>query len=1398
MFHSTHRLYALVVAILIVSFSPTVTAQQAPNGWIQDQSWLFLGPLGNGNGCNPNAGMDLNWIAPFEIAEIAPEDNDVIDIDFGLAQSTEWNGAPGQPTWLSADSMGLAGGNDVINYLTMFEGQGFPATEQMAFAATYITYLGEESIIVEFCTASDDSIKVWLNNSEVNTVGACRGTAGNCSETALAIIHPGVNSLKTAVWQGGGGWGFRLRMQFPDGEVINDAHNDFLFANLPTDDPVETAPSGARREVATSIPECIEPGDVTVRIVGDGSDGPNVTIIEQINGPVEVKGITGGGVLEEPEEIVKVPVGMFEDARDVGGGCTNGETIENDDGSYTITGAGVDIWTNGDEFQFAYLDATGDFVMTAHVADAEWAGGSRWGKGGIMARQDLSRSSRYSMVQTHGENLADSDRFAGRRTHRGNDNFEETIFAAGDPELGEGGVQQPWMRLERIGNIFTGYTSTDGIVWEALGSQDWGANAPATVLLGLALTSHSGCNPSSIVFTDVELDGGDDPKPEVGGNGGTITWNLTREQLNQGVEYVIAGDAQVSLFGHDTEEVLPGPNLVDVTPNDGDGFGIFPFAHDIGNPCGMGNTVYNSDEDAYAVTGGGVDIWTNGDQFHYVYDRVAGDFTFTAHVKERVWVPGSRWGKVGIMARQDCGPRSRYASVQTHGEDPQDGDRFAHRTDHGGSNNAESGTRPNGEHWEWQRLSRIGNTFVGFLSQDGSTWEEVGRSTWPDAPEEVLIGLANGSHGVCELATITFDEVELEIPNFQVTRTIPPCPVPGQDSTVVLIGEGEPNGPTIDILENIVGSVEVDNISHGGTYSPRPGLTQDNPVGLFEDSRDIGDPCTEGGTVENDDGSYTVTGSGIDIWQNGDEFHYAYSLASGDFDMVARVSDRAWVPGSRWGKVGIMARQNGDKSARFSMVQTHGEDPQDSDRFAGRRTQGGRDNFEQTITPEGEHRDWMRLERVGNVFNGYFSNDDGDTWELQGTHDWGPNAPRTVMLGLAVGSHGNCDTASITFDEIEILGGDGPHDPLAGGGGVITWNNVERSVLAGSGVSYEVKAGVGSGNSVLVNGLANSNPISGPGTVSLTDGSAVVENVGIFDIAHDVGGPCAVGSSDYDAGSDTYTITGGGDDIWTIGDQFQFAYSNVVGDFSMVAHVVDRVWAPGSRWGKAGIMARTGCENNARYAMVQTHGEDEQDSDRFAGRRTEGGDDNFEDQPFAAGGPGNPGTEVDWMRLDREGNMLIGYYSSDGIDWIEMGRLDLGDSAPEVLMVGLAITSHAGCAPSSIVFDEVELSTEVDPNPGPLFRRGDTDGNGALEITDPINNLSFQFLGTFTPPCLDAADYDDNGKVEITDPIANLSHQFLGTAPPAPPGKDTCGIDTTPDAVENEELGCETEHQNCL
>ena len=75
--------------------------------------------------------------------------------------------------------------------------------------------------------------------------------------------------------------------------------------------------------------------------------------------------------------------------------------------------------------------------------------------------------------------------------------------------------------------------------------------------------------------------------------------------------------------------------------------------------------------------------------------------------------------------------------------------------------------------------------------------------------------------------------------------------------------------------------------------------------------------------------------------------------------------------------------------------------------------------------------------------------------------------------------------------------------------------------------------------------------------------------------------------------------------------------------------------------------------------------------------------------------------------------------------------------------------------------------------------------------------LGYLFLGEGNDiGCLDAADADDNGALELTDAVYSLGYQFLGDPNPAPPppGEVDCGPDPTPDdpSVPGEDLGCET------
>jgi fibronectin type 3 domain-containing protein len=80
---------------------------------------------------------------------------------------------------------------------------------------------------------------------------------------------------------------------------------------------------------------------------------------------------------------------------------------------------------------------------------------------------------------------------------------------------------------------------------------------------------------------------------------------------------------------------------------------------------------------------------------------------------------------------------------------------------------------------------------------------------------------------------------------------------------------------------------------------------------------------------------------------------------------------------------------------------------------------------------------------------------------------------------------------------------------------------------------------------------------------------------------------------------------------------------------------------------------------------------------------------------------------------------------------------------------------------------------------GEQFRRGDADGNGLVELTDPIFVLNNQFLGGPSPKCMDAADADNSGAYDLTDAIFSLNFQFLGGTTPPPPGPGpACGPDT--------------------
>ena len=79
---------------------------------------------------------------------------------------------------------------------------------------------------------------------------------------------------------------------------------------------------------------------------------------------------------------------------------------------------------------------------------------------------------------------------------------------------------------------------------------------------------------------------------------------------------------------------------------------------------------------------------------------------------------------------------------------------------------------------------------------------------------------------------------------------------------------------------------------------------------------------------------------------------------------------------------------------------------------------------------------------------------------------------------------------------------------------------------------------------------------------------------------------------------------------------------------------------------------------------------------------------------------------------------------------------------------------------------------------GKPFLRGETNGDGKVDIGDVVFILQFLFEAGPAPVCLDGADANDDGRVDISDPVYLLFFLFDAGPPPPEPYPDS-GLDPT-------------------
>lgn len=178
-------------------------------------------------------------------------------------------------------------------------------------------------------------------------------------------------------------------------------------------------------------------------------------------------------------------------------------------------------------------------------------------------------------------------------------------------------------------------------------------------------------------------------------------------------------------------------------------------------------------------------------------------------------------------------------------------------------------------------------------------------------------------------------------------------------------------------------------------------MAQSNPVGIFQNHADIGNPKIKGAVSYNADmQSYDIKSGGYNIWFNRDEFHYAYSKVKGDFILTANVKLLGeGKEGHR--KIGWMVRASEQDDAAHMSATVHGDG---LTVLQWRRLRGAymRDPEDEIVSIK-KSPGIIQLERIGKIFIMRIANP-GEPLQEIGRTDM-IDMPDVALAGLFVCSH---------------------------------------------------------------------------------------------------------------------------------------------------------------------------------------------------------------------------------------------------------------------------------------------------------------------------------------------------------------------------------------------------------
>ena len=645
-------------------------------------------------------------------------------------------------------------------------------------------------------------------------------------------------------------------------------------------------------------------------------------------------------------------------------GIAGGQALTS--GSWTIQGAGGDIWDVADSFHYVWQSLATDGGVSTRVLSQ--TNTSVWAKAGVMLRATTDPGSPYyAAFLTPGNGVAVQWRSAQAGL------TSQALVAATAPV---------YLKVARFGGTYSAYTSTDGATWTIVPGSTVNLGLTGTVLSGVAVTSHTwsvlGTGTfDTVTFASVAppwLDtdiGSPTPAGSASSTGGVFTLKAggsdifgTADQLNFAYEPA-AGDttlsARVATQTNTSSWAKAGVMLRATTSAGSPYYGVF---------ITPGNGVVVQWRKTQGATTS--QLLQAGTAPAYLEVSRSGN-AFTAYTSTN----GSSWTAVPGSSVTISMASSILAGLAA----------TSHST------------------------SKLGTATFDSISTAGSAPPPPNDFSIAAAPVGVSVQVGNAGTATVSTALLsgTAETIALTATGMPagVTAGFAPASVSAGGSSTLTLTVGASVAPGTY-------PITVTGTAPSATHSAVVSLTVTSVVPPLLPSpwidTDVGSPALAGSAAYSA-GVFTVNGSGADIFSTNDQFNYVYQPTTGNGTMIARVTSVTNTSSNA--KAGIIWKASTTAGSPYILIAA-----------APSGLVKVQYNFSGSVTTTTYTYPnvWMKLVRSGASFSAYLS-PDGVTWTSVLANKSLTTIPTAATVGIFECSHSTTKLGTATFDNVSFTPG---------------------------------------------------------------------------------------------------------------------------------------------------------------------------------------------------------------------------------------------------------------------------------------------------------------------------------------------------------------------------------------